>query len=152
MLPEEASVFQWLGYGPYPCYPDRSGNESFGIHRAVKGDLHFNGNRTGVQVAVVSDTKGNGLAIIADGADIAVEVLGGRIVLSYNSLVSGVGHKKTISQTNYPAAKVSSFGGSLTLIPLKEGGWPEALERIFGLPDPSMKPDNPFWYSYDWTM
>lgn len=152
ILPEEATVFQWLGDGPFPVYPDRRGNERFGVHRLLKGDLSFNGNRTGVRLALVTDAKGDGLAILADGADIAVEVLGGRIVLSYNSLVSGVGHKKTMSQINHPASEVRSFGGKLTLIPLEAGRWPEALERIFGYPDPSEKPYHPFWYSYDYTM
>ena len=151
-LPEEASVFRWIGNGPYPVWPDKSGNEKFGIHEKIKGDLDFNGNRTGVQVAVVTDARGNGLAILADGADISADVLGGRIYLSYNSLVAGVGHKKSIGAVNYPAGDVKSFGGKLILIPLREGRWPEPLERVFGGPAPGRGPEYPFWYSYDWTM
>ncbi|MBQ5943608.1 MAG: hypothetical protein IJL61_02665 [Bacteroidales bacterium] len=151
-LPEEASVFRWIGNGPYPVWPDKAGNGYFGIHEKIKGDLDFNGNRTGVQVAVVTDAKGNGLAILADGADISAEVLGGRIYLSYNSLVAGVGHKKTIGAENFPAGDVESFGGRLTVVPLREGCWPEPLERVFGNPAPGRAPVNPFWYSYDWTM
>ncbi len=151
-LPEEATVFRWIGDGPFPVWPDKKGYEYFGIHEKIKGDLDFNGNRTGVQVALVTDEKGNGLAILSDGADISAEVLGGRIYLSYNSLVAGVGHKKTMSPLNYPAGEVKSFGGKLILIPLQEGRWPEPLERIFGSPAPARGPVNPFWYSYDWTM
>ena len=151
-LPEEASVFRWIGNGPYPVWPDKAGTGYFGIHEKIKGDLDFNGNRTGVQVAVVTDAKGNGLAILADGADISAEVLGGRIYLSYNSLVAGVGHKKTIGAENFPAGDVESFGGRLTVVPLREGCWPEPLERVFGNPAPGRAPVNPFWYSYDWTM
>ena len=152
MLPEGADYFQWIGDGPLAAYPDRKGDEHFGIHRMVRGDLHFNGNRSEVYVAIVTDAEGNGLAILADGADIAVESLGGRTVLSYNSLVSGTGHKKTMPLTIYPAAETDSFGGSLTLVPLKAGAWPEVLTRIFSGPGPLRQPDNPFWYSYDRTL
>ena len=152
MLPEGADYVQWIGDGPLAAYPDRKGNEHFGIHRMVSGDLHFNGNRSGVQVALVTDAEGNGLAILADGADVAVESLGGRTVLSYNSLVSGTGHKKTMSRINFPAADVEAFSGSLILVPLQAGCWPEALTRVFTGPGPLRQPDNPFWYSYDHTL
>ena len=115
----------------------------------VRGDLHFNGNRTGVQLAVVTDPEGNGLAILSDGADIAVESLGGRVVLSYNSLVSGTGHKKTLPETRYPAAEVDAFDGSLILVPLRAGCWPPSIQRVFQGPGPLRACDNPFWYSYD---
>lgn len=152
MLPEGADCFQWIGDGPLAVYPDRNGDEHFGIHRMVRGDLHFNGNRSHVQLALVTDEAGNGLALLADGADIAVESLGGRTVLSYNSLVSGVGHKKTMSRVNHPAAEVDSFGGFLILIPLRAGCWPPAITRLFQGPAPLRAGDNPFWYSYDSTL
>ena len=152
VLPEGADYFQWVGDGPLATYPDRSGDEHFGIHRMVRGDLHFNGNRSRVQAAVVTDAEGNGLALLADGANIAVESLGGRVVLSYNSLVSGTGHKKTQPKTCYPAAKVDSFCGSLILIPLQAGCWPPAIARIFQGPGPLRARENPFWYSYDSTL
>lgn len=152
VLPEGADYVQWLGDGPLAVYPDRKGNEHFGIHGMVRGDLHFNGNRSGVQLALVTDAEGNGLAILADGANIAVESLGGRTVLSYNSLVSGTGHKKTMSRINHPAAEVDAFGGSLILVPLRAGAWPEALTRIFPGPGPLRTGNNPFWYSYDSTQ
>lgn len=152
ILPEGADAFQWIGDGPLAVYPDRKGDEHFGIHRMVRGDLHFNGNRSGVQLALVTDAAGNGLALLADGADIAVESLGGRVVLSYNSLVSGTGHKKTQSKTSYPAAEVDSFGGSLILIPLRAGCWPPAIQRIFQGPGPLRAADNPFWYNYDSSL
>ena len=149
VLPEGADCFQWIGDGPLATYPDRNGEAHFGIHRMVRGDLHFNGNRTGVQLAVVTDPEGNGLAILSDGADIAVESLGGRVVLSYNSLVSGTGHKKTLPETRYPAAEVDAFDGSLILVPLRAGCWPPAIQRVFQGPGPLRACDNPFWYSYD---
>ena len=152
ILPEGMDGFQWIGDGPLAVYPDRNGDEHFGIHRMVRGDLHFNGNRSGVQLALVTDAAGNGLALLADGANIAVESLGGRVVLSYNSLVSGTGHKKTQPKTCYPAAEVESFGGSLILIPLQTGCWPPAITRVFQGPGPLRAGDNPFWYSYDSTL
>ena len=152
ILPEGMDGFQWIGDGPLAVYPDRNGDEHFGIHRMVRGDLHFNGNRSGVQLALVTDAAGNGLALLADGANIAVESLGGRVVLSYNSLVSGTGHKKTQPKTCYPAAEVESFGGSLILIPLQAGCWPPAITRVFQGPGPLRAGDNPFWYSYDSTL
>ncbi len=152
ILPEGMDGFQWIGDGPQAVYPDRNGDEHFGIHRMVRGDLHFNGNRSGVQLALVTDAAGNGLALLADGANIAVESLGGRVVLSYNSLVSGTGHKKTQPTTCYPAAEVESFGGSLILIPLQAGYWPPAITRVFQGPGPLRAGDNPFWYSYDSTL
>ena len=42
--------------------------------------------------------------------------------------------------------------GSLILVPLQAGCWPETLTRVFTGPGPLRRPDNPFWYSYDHTL
>ena len=57
-----------------------------------------------------------------------------------------------MSRINFPAADVEAFSGSLILVPLQAGCWPEALTGVFTGPGPLRQPDNPFWYSYDHTL
>lgn len=139
----------WIGYGPFTSTPDRCAGDAYRVWRMKKGDLEFNGNRHGVSIAVVTDDAGNGLALLCDEADVAFEVKNGRIILSYNSLVAGVGGKKLLPAVHFWANQVKDFGGEFSIIPLRAGAWPSRLVDLIGYPDPSRPVNNPFYYSYD---
>ena len=83
MLDPGITNFRWLGDGPYPSHPDKHALSDFGIYQMKKGDLHFNGNRRNVEMAAFTDDDGNGIAILCDSANIAVEVKNGQMVVSY---------------------------------------------------------------------
>lgn len=149
ILPVATDQFLWLGDGPYVSYPDKNELNDFGIHQVHKEDLHFNGNRTNVEIAVLTDRKGNGIALLGDQKNISVELRESRIVVSHNSIVSGAGNKKSMPTVVSPASDISSINGKLEIIPLVEGRWPEKLKEIFGTEIKPVVPFKPFYYSYD---
>lgn len=149
VLPPETSQFFWLGDGPYASNPDKNELNDFGIHQIHKEDLNFKGNRTNVEIAVLTDRKGNGIALLGDQKNISVELRNNQIVVSHNSMVSGVGNKKNQPALVFPASDISSISGKLEIIPLVEGRWPEKLKEIFGIEVKPAVPFKPFYYSYD---
>jgi beta-galactosidase len=141
----------WIGKGPFPGYPDKYLLNDFGIYTLKNGDLNFNGNRSGVELVVVTDACGNGLAIIADNDDISFEVMDGRIIISHNDMLMGLGNKKSRAVMRLNANSIGEIKGEMKILPLHRGQWPDKLIEVFGLPDPSIRPFQPFSHSYDLT-
>jgi len=152
MLPSRISNFLWLGDGPYSSYPDKHRLNDFGIHLIKKGDINFNGNRRNVELAVLTDNQGNGIALLCDKSNISVELRNNQIIVSNNSFVSGEGNKKNMPITLIKAEEVSEIEGKITIIPLNAGRWPKKIKDILGYPDKSLKAFNPFYYSYDTSI
>ena len=152
-LSENISDFIWLGDGPFASYPDKHVLNDFGVHYIKKGDLNFNGNRANVEVAILTDMAGNGIAIVGDHSNISVEVIDGQIIVSQNAMVSGNGNKKATAVSKYlvDAAQVKNITGSIKIMPLKANHWPKKLIETIGLPDKSKKPFTPFYHCYDWS-
>lgn len=149
MLSSGIKNFQWLGDGPYASYPDKHQLNEFGIYCMKTGDINFNGNRGKVEIAILTDDKGDGIAILGTKSDISVELKDHRIVVGHNVLLTGLGNKKTIPTPPVWVAEVKEIKGEFKIIPLKAGVWPEKLKDILGYPDKSIHPFNPFYYSYD---
>lgn len=149
ILPAAIDQFLWLGEGPYISYPDKNELNDFGIHQLHKEDLNFKGNRDNVAIAVLTDQKGNGIALLGDQQNISVELRDNRIVVSHNSIVSGAGNKKNMPTAVFPAKGISSIKGELEIVPLVKGRWPEKLKEIFGTEIKPVIPFKPFYYSYD---
>jgi beta-galactosidase len=149
ILSSEISDFTWLGDGPYSSYPDKRLLNGFGLHAMEKEDIHFNGNRTNVEIAVLSDCGGNGIIILGNRENISVELSHRQIVVSHNALLSGLGNKKTTPTQIVWAQNVNEISGEFTIIPLRAGHWPEKLTDILGSPNGSVTPFQPFYYSYD---
>lgn len=149
IMDPSVSRIQWVGDGPYSWAPDKRGLAQFGIHSLHRDDLHFNGDRHAVELMTITDADGNGVALIVDRADIALERKNGRVVVSFNSLVSGLGAKKDVPDQVYKARDVKHIKGSFRLLSLKAGQWPKEIESLVGLPDKTRKPYAPFYYSYD---
>ena len=150
VLPKVINNFYWLGDGPYASYPDKKNLNDFGIHKMHKNDIHFNGNRANVEIAILTDDEGNGLAVLSDSKNISVELNNGQIVVSQNVFLSGLGNKKNIPSQIIRAEDVFQLKGVLKIIPLQKSSWPETLRKIFceqGIQLP--KPFKPFYYSYD---
>jgi len=152
-LSKEISDFIWLGDGPFASYPDKHLLNDFGVHYLKKGDLNFNGNRANVEIAVLTDIDGNGIAVIGDCSNISVELIKGNIIVSHNALLSGVGNKKSKAIPEYlvDAAQTKQIRGSFQIVPLEANHWPKKLIEIIGNPDKSKKAYTPFYSSYDWS-
>lgn len=148
-LSPEIGNFIWIGDGPFASYPDKSQLNDFGIHDMKKEDINFNGNRSNVEMAVLTDDEGNGIAILGNKENISVELSHGQIVVSHNSLLSGLGNKKTMPGQIILARNVDEISGDFKIIPLRAGHWPQKLEDILGSPNKSILPFHPFYYSYD---
>ena len=88
-----ASEFRWIGDGPYAGYPGKDRLNEIGTHHLSREDLHFQGNRRNVEVAMLVDPAGKGFLVASQPTDLAVENTAAGIVLSQNAVVSGRGNK-----------------------------------------------------------
>ncbi len=151
VLPSNLTDVQWVGDGPYHGYPDKYRLNNFGFHYLKKGDINFNGNRRNVELAVITDSEGNGIAVLGDRSDISFEVQDNRIILSHNALLTGLSNKKTIPLYLVEAGNVGEFSGSFQVIPLMHNNWPEKLSELIPYPDPDKEPFMPYYYTYDYS-
>ena len=151
MLPKDYNNFMWLGDGPYCSYPDKYELNDFGFHLIKKGDINFSGNRSNVEIALVCDSVGNGIVLLGERANISVEVINGKIVVSHNALLTGLSNKKTLPEDIVHAGQLDHFSGEFRLVSVRADEWPEKLQELFNYPDNSIKPFNPFYYSYDYS-
>ncbi|HBL73608.1 MAG: hypothetical protein A2W90_06315 [Bacteroidetes bacterium GWF2_42_66] len=150
-LSEQITDFIWLGDGPYASYPDKHFLADYGIHYLKKGDLNFNGNRANVDVAVLCDSKGNGIAILGDRSNISVEVINKQIVVSHNAKLMGMGNKGSRALVKLFGNSVGEINGEFRIIPLRANQWPTKLVELLGNPNPSIRPFQPFYHSYDYS-
>ncbi len=94
ILPAEICNFYWVGNGPYASYPDKKHLNDFGIHQIHKNDINFNGNRTNVKIAVLTDKTGNGIAILGNTGNTSVELKNNQIVVSHECSFIGCRKQK----------------------------------------------------------
>lgn len=147
-LPKTLTEFRWIGKGPYAGYPGKSRLDEFGCYHLNTNDLYFSGNRQDVQLAILSDGKGNGFVLIPNNANISVERSPQGIILSHNVVVSGRFNKFGVPETLYDFQQIKELSGRFTLIPFS-GKWPAAIEKYFGKTDGKAIPFQPFYNSYD---
>lgn len=147
MLPKELTNMRYMGNGPYAAYPGRDMLSEYGLWSITSGDLYYPGNRQHVDIALFTDDDGNGFAIVADDADIAVENHDRGIVVGINTHVASAYNKY-----EWPAGMTDTDGlrmkGSFDIIPLT-GRWNEATRAIFGQPDGEIPTFMPFYHAYD---
>jgi beta-galactosidase len=148
LLPASFTEFRWIGEGPYASYPGKSKLNQFGFYHLTAKDIYFQGNRTKVEVAVLSDRNGNGLLLLADKANLAVEQTPEGILLSHNAYVSGRFNKGDMPELLYSFETIREIAGSFLIIPLTDQ-WPAVLKSWFGQPDKGVVPFAPFYNSYD---
>jgi beta-galactosidase len=147
VLPEPASEFRWLGAGPYAGYPGKDLLNEFGRYHLNRTDLHFQGNRRNVEIALLTDPNGAGLALGGEGMDVSVERVGDDTVLSHNAVLSGRGTKFDAPDTMIKAENAPRIAGKFTLHFLNTD-WPTALTTWFGKPSRA-KATQPYFHSYD---
>ncbi|HKJ69521.1 MAG TPA: hypothetical protein VKA68_16315 [bacterium] len=132
-LPWTMSEFAWIGDGPYASYPGKSVHAIRGLHHISADNPHFDGNRAGIDIGLLTETAGYGLGLTADGIDVSVERLENGIILTRNLRVAGKGTKPTgmITRHLVPAESVTSLEGSFRWYPLRKENWPSVFEDLF---------------------
>jgi hypothetical protein len=153
-MPPDATEYRWLGLGPQPSTPGKETAAEYGRHHLTRGDLNFNGNRRGTDLAALTRPDGTGI-LIAPGeettADIAIEAPltpGGDIALSHNAAISGRGNKGVPPEHELRVETLGRIQGTLTLIPLAKT-WPSPLPGWLGPANARVAPYAPYLRSYD---
>ncbi|MBO4753586.1 MAG: hypothetical protein J5543_03240 [Bacteroidales bacterium] len=149
LLDERLDRVQWIGQGPLPSYPGRDKANRYGFWAKHMDDLYFEGNRLGVEAALISDAEGNGLLIAADSMNLNFEQTDRGIVLSVNAAVSGQGPKSSV--TDYPviAKTVGSISGSFFLYRISKEQFSQEPYTLFINPADVPLPFQPFLTQYD---
>lgn len=147
VVPGTASEFRWLGAGPYAGYPGKDALNEFGRFHLNRADLNFQGNRRDVEIALLTDAAGAGLALGGEGMDVSVERVGDDTVLSHNAVLSGRGTKFDAPDTMIKAEDAPRIAGKFLLVPVT-APWAKPLTDWFGSPT-AAKPFQPYFHSYD---
>ena len=149
LLDQTIDRVQWIGQGPLPTYPGRYRAGRYGFWTLQQGDLYFEGNRRGVEAALLTDKDGNGLLLLCNRGNVSFEQTDRGIVLSYNVAVSGLGPK--FARTAFPviAKQVGTVRGDFFLYRTDAGEMPEMLQTLFADPQSIPQPFRPFLTQYD---
>jgi beta-galactosidase len=148
-VPSIFSELRWIGHGPYPAYPGKSMLDEFGFYHLNSSDINYQGNRSNVQLMMMTDEKGNGFAFTCKNADIAVEKSPEGLLISHNALVSGRYNKNSEPDDLYKAKDVKSISGSFSIVPIYGNKTPLILQTFFGDLTRKAIPFKPFYHSYD---
>ena len=149
LLQRDIDRVQWIGQGPMPSYPGRCRANRYGFWAMQQDDLYFEGNRRGVDAALLTDAEGNGLLLVCHQGDVSFEQTDRGIVVTVNVAVSGQGPK--FSRTAFPiiAKNVGTVKGEFMLYRIEKGHIPQLLQDLFIPPSAIPSPRHPFETQYD---
>ena len=149
LLDQRIDRVQWIGQGPFATYPGRRQANRYGLWAMSAGDLYFEGNRMGVDAALLTDHDGNGLLVVGDSLNLSFEQTDRGIVMTVNAAVSGQGPK--FARTAFPVVsrRVGTVGGTFRLYPVSADQTPAAVSRLFQRPADVRPPFRPFVTQYD---
>ena len=148
LMGPDVKYVQWLGQGPYASYPGKMQANVYGMHALQAGDLYFEGNRMGVDMALATDAEGAGWLFLCKGSCMDFEYTDAGLVMTVNDKVSGMCGK--LRRTSFPvfSSAEDPIMLSFVMVGIKPGEWPEALSALFA--DPSGIPlFKPFLTQYD---
>lgn len=148
VIPEQLTEMRFVGKGPYPSYSNKRNLSEYGVYHLNSSDLYFGGNRQDVDLCLFTDANGEGFAIIADKANIAVERSPEGLIVSYNTFSAGLFKKGEWPTDIKKYAAGEKIRGTFKIVPLK-GKWAETLTQIFGPQTHTATPFAPFYNSYD---
>lgn len=140
-LPPQSTRLTWLGKGPYAVYPIQAEGMERGVYAVAPGEPFdvanrmYAGDRTEVDLASATDNDGNGLGVVSQSATVSLEPEGDSAYFSHILLSAGHGEKRSISRVNIDAKTLKPVSGSLRLMPLTSGKWPEAFQTVLGNPE-----------------
>ncbi|MCC8187001.1 MAG: hypothetical protein LIP08_05695 [Bacteroides sp.] len=149
LLDKDITKVQWLGNGPYASYPGKNSANNRGMYALCQDDLYFEGNRQGVDLVLCTKDNGDGILLVCNQGSVNFEQTDKGIVLTYNSLVSGLGGKLRTTAFPVYAHSTECFSGDLSLYFIKGDNWPSLLTDLFVLPDEIKAPYHPFYSVFD---
>ena len=140
ILPQDRNKLTWLGDGPYSSYPGQREANERGVWHIEPLPLenpegrYYKGNRANVDLAAITNAKGEGIGVLCDQGTISLEVTGSSIVFSHILRVAGKGNKTggMLTLLPVPAEEVKSVKASLRIVPLKSGKWPKLFANVLG--------------------
>lgn len=146
-------VFNWLGLGLYSSVPGKSRHNERGVWSLHRDDYRFPGNRSGVELSLLSSAGGDGIVVRDEKGDICVDVMDGRMVISQNAHVSGYGSKFTDPSGMLSPRDMKGLEGGFVLLARGADSLKETVAGIFfeeggGLP--CTVPVIPFLAGYAW--
>ena len=149
LLDKRIDRVQWAGQGPYPSYPGRFRANRYGLWSKRQGDLYFEGNRMGVDAALLTDSLGNGLLVVGDSLNLNFEQTDRGIVLTVNAAVSGQGPKFRRTAFPYATDSEGRVNGRFKLYRIEGDRWPEQAKALFMPPANVPQAYRPFVTQYD---
>ena len=149
LLDKKIDRVQWIGNGWLPTYPGRHRAGRYGFWALHKDDLYFEGNRRGVEAALLTDAEGNGLLVFGQQGNVSFEQTDRGIVVSCNAAVAGLGPK--FARTAFPvvARQTPPLKGSFYLYRVEAAKMPRLLRALFADPQAVPAPFRPFEKMYD---
>ena len=149
LLDSKIDRVQWIGNGWLSSYPGRFRANRYGFWAMHKDDLYFEGNRRGVDAALLTDSIGNGLLLLCRQGDVSFEQTDKGVVVTCNVAVSGQGPK--FSATAFPvvAKRTGKLEGSFYLYRVEAGKWPALVKQLFDDARMVPAPFRPFEKMYD---
>lgn len=149
LLNADIDRVQWIGQGPMPTYPGRHQAGRYGFWNKRLGDLYLEGNREGVDAALLTDADGNGLLLVCRRANVSFEQTDRGLVLTYNLAVSGQGPK--FARTAFPviAKNTDTLMGDFYLYPVSASSQPTILRHLFAPAASLPAPFHPYVTQYD---
>ncbi|GHV58392.1 beta-galactosidase [Bacteroidia bacterium] len=149
LLDKSITKVQWLGNGPFSSYPGKENANNYGIYSLAQEDIYFEGNRMGVDLVLCTNDSGDGLLLVCDKGNVNFERTDQGIVLSFNSLVSGLGGK--LRPTSFPvyADEIDRIAGNFSLYYVEGKNWQPLLKDLFVSPDKIKGAYTPFISVYD---
>ncbi|MBR3532009.1 MAG: hypothetical protein IKN83_11655 [Bacteroidaceae bacterium] len=142
---------QWIGQGPFASYPGRHQACRYGFWGKRTGDLYLEGNHGGVDAALLTDAKGNGILVVGDSLGLNFEQTDRGVVLTVNAAVAGQGPK--FRKTAFPISKeVKTHSGQFCMYPIQAGQWSQVVQQLFLHADNVPAAFSPFLTQYDTYM
>lgn len=147
-LPEKMGVLSWLGNGPYQSYPGQDEGDERGIFRIEPRPMtdpesrYYIGNRSGVDLATITDGKGNGIGVICNDSTVSLVKEEQDQVFSQVLRASGRGNKGgsgIITNFRIKADEIKSEKGSMRIVPLIKGNWPKLFKDLLDIPATEFK-------------
>jgi len=137
-LQDSMNTLTWIGDGPFNSYPGQTDAAERGIWQIAPKPMqnpesrYYEGDRANVDLAVVADGNGNGLAFLCNDSSISLEEKNGNRIFSQILLSSGKGNKTGGMLTLLPvkASEIKCVKGTISLIPIESGKWPDFIKNL----------------------
>ena len=134
---ETATRVDWDGLGPWTSTPGKNMHAVPGIWSLHRDDISFDGNRSDVRWAMLSDGRTGFAVVPLGGGEVSFENVGGTAYVSYNVHVVGYGSKFGDGRGLMPIAG-KKFSGTFEYRAVRPVGLAECV------------PDRPFFRHYGW--